>query len=166
MNFNNACEAAVVVSVNGTEFKFPKPKRRAIGELSKRWAAQDRERMKALHAEIELPIEKQYEELKRFDDESRMVSFAYGCLYQFDRALEALLLSIQIDNPNATLDTVDALPFPPDEIVVIACETWGMKRRREYETQSGEGAEKKIENSTTTSPTPSSSPPTESIPTT
>jgi hypothetical protein len=114
-------------TVDGTTHTFPKLKRKQIGVLFAKWAAEDRARLVRTLAEVSADVTTRLKALADFDDRSTTVSYGYGCLFEFSRAREVIRESMVTVDKAATDEAADDLPFTSDEIVELACLIVGMR---------------------------------------
>lgn len=122
MSLPEAWATPVCRTVGDKTYSFRKMKRREIGEFIARWASQDRARLKATFIECGLGGSEMAEKLSAFERDAELVSYGYRCLLETKRALEVLEAS---EFPVVSVEY--EYPFASDEVVDIACLTWGMK---------------------------------------
>ena len=127
-NFTKSTAAPIVKVVGDNTYTFPMLKRKHIGELMVQWAAEDRASLIKNLDDSEVKGKDAYDKIAEFDKSSKLVSYGYQCLFEYQRACETVAKSLQIDNPDGGDELIDVLPMTADELVTIACGLWGLDR--------------------------------------
>lgn len=127
-NIKKSLTAPIERAVDGAHYTFPMLKRKHLGELLAMWAAEDRAALLKNMETCKVDSAEKIKRLDELDNNTSLLAYGYQCLFEFHRSGETVLKSMQIDNPEATIETVDGLPLVPDDVVTIACELWGLSR--------------------------------------
>jgi len=130
--------APVVRVVDSERYVFPMLKRRDVAALIAKWAAEDRAVLVKTLEDAGADSAVKLDRLREFDLESGTIQYGYRALFKVDRTFETVLTSLRVANPTASEDTLDCLPFSPDELWAIAAELWGLRTK-----SSGEGGGEK-----------------------
>lgn len=141
--------AAPVVRVHdGVTYEFPKLKRRDLGRLLVKWAAEDRARLLALMDQAGLPADAKASKLIEHDADSRLLSYVVRRCAEYERCDEVLLASLRSARPETTPENVADLPFGLGELVEIAVEVCGFRPSKEGGDADPKGAGQQINTST------------------
>lgn len=135
-SFTAAADAPICRTVKGQTYSFPVLKRRQLGELLAKWAAEDRAALLVRMNEVKADSKDRLDRLSDFDHTSKMIVYLYRNIFQFGRAEEILSAS----NPSVVIDD---LPFTPDEIVDIALSVAGYDRLEVGEEEAKDDSKKK-----------------------
>ena len=141
-NFIKSTAAPITKVVGGNTYTFPMLKRKHIGELLSRWAAEDRAHLLKNLEDSKVEGKDAFEKIEEFDRMSRLVSYGYQCLFEYTRACDVVAYSLKIEHPENDADAlIDDLPMTADELVTIACSLWGLNRESLKDQGTDEGAD-------------------------
>ena len=130
MELTKTSGAPIVRIVNGVTFTFPRL--RLLSDLSPMLStlqAADRDRLMRSLNDARVPADQRIQKMIEFDREAYPIQKGLIWAFTPEGVAQTLLKSLQRATPSATMDDVDALPMPIDELRDIALELWGAAPR-------------------------------------
>ncbi len=111
---------------DGVEYVLPILTRKQVFALLDKWASEDRAALLAILKEAGASDSVKVDRMTELLDKTRLLSYAYRCLYDRGRADEAIMTSMRTHIPTIGEDAFERLGLAHEELLEVGARVMGL----------------------------------------